>query len=151
MVVGEHGTSLVPLWSSATVAGRPILDLLSEHGALAHSIRRDIEHDVRYANIAIIEGTGASRFGIAAVVARLAAAVLRDERLAVPVGVHHARYCTTLSLPALVGARGVEDIVEPLMTDGERGQLERSASILRAATAECEAALDKFHSAELAS
>jgi L-lactate dehydrogenase len=141
MVVGEHGTSQVLLWSSATVAGRPVLDLLG-HNAHAEAVRREIEHDVRFANIAIIEGTGASRYGIAAVVARLTAAVLRDERVLLPVGVYQPGYGTTLSLPAVVGADGVHGVIEPPMTLNERRALERSAAVLRTATEQCEEALD---------
>jgi L-lactate dehydrogenase len=141
MVVGEHGTSQVLLWSSATVAGRPVLDLLG-HNAHAEVVRREIEHDVRFANIAIIEGTGASRYGIAAVIARLTAAVLRDERVLLPVGVYQPGYGTTLSLPAVVGADGVHGVIEPPMTLNERRALERSAAVLRTATEQCEEALD---------
>jgi L-lactate dehydrogenase len=141
MVVGEHGTSQVLLWSSATVAGRPVLDLLG-HNAHAEVVRREIEHDVRFANIAIIEGTGASRYGIAAVIARLTAAVFRDERVLLPVGVYQPGYGTTLSLPAVVGADGVHGVIEPSMTINERRALERSAAVLRTATEQCEEALD---------
>jgi L-lactate dehydrogenase len=142
MVVGEHGTSQVLLWSTATVAGRPVLDLLGANHPRPQQVRREVEHDVRYANIAIIEGTGASRYGIAAVAARLSAAVLRDERVLLPVGLYHPKYGTTLSLPAVVGAYGVDDVLEPPMTAEERVCLDRSAAILRAATEQCEDALD---------
>jgi L-lactate dehydrogenase len=141
MVVGEHGTSQVLLWSSATVVGRPVLDLLGRN-AHGEAVRGDIEHDVRFANIAIIEGTGASRYGIAAVAARLAVAVLRDERVLLPVGVYHPGYGTTLSLPAVVGADGVHGVIEPAMNSDERNALDRSAAILRAATEQCEEAHD---------
>lgn len=137
LVVGEHGTSQVLLWSSATIAGRPVLELLAQHGDRADAIRREVEHEVRYANIAIIEGTGASRFGIAAVNAHLASAVLRDARLLLPVGVFHPTYGATLSVPAIVGANGVERILPPQMDEQETAALERSASILRDASAEC--------------
>ncbi|HEX3545577.1 MAG TPA: lactate dehydrogenase [Mycobacterium sp.] len=142
MVVGEHGTSQVLLWSAATVAGQPVLDLLGAQHPRPHEVRQEIEHDVRYANIAIIEGTGASRYGIAAVVARLSAAVLRDERVLLPVGVYHTKYGTTLSLPAVVGANGVDHVLEPRMTVDERDCLDHSAAILRAATRDCDDALD---------
>jgi L-lactate dehydrogenase len=142
MVIGEHGTSQVLLWSTATIAGQPVLDLLAAQHAQPRQVRQEVEHSVRYANIAIIEGTGASRYGIAAVVARLSAAVLRDERVLLPVGVYHPHYGTTLSLPAVVGANGVDDVLEPSMTLDERACLDRSATILRAATRDCEDALD---------
>ncbi|MET8435110.1 hypothetical protein ABZV61_20400 [Streptomyces sp900116325] len=84
MVVGEHGTSEVLLWSSATVGGIPVTDLLGQHGRPVDDIRREVESDIRYANITIIEGTGASQYGIGAVSARLVEAVLRDERTVLP-------------------------------------------------------------------
>jgi len=73
-VVGEHGTSQVFLWSSARAAGAPALELLGQ------DVQSSVEHDVRYANITIIEGNQASQFGIGIVSARIAEAVLRDER-----------------------------------------------------------------------
>jgi L-lactate dehydrogenase len=148
MVVGEHGTSEVLLWSTASVADGPALDLLGRNGPPVEDVRKEIEDDVRYANIAIIEGTGASRYGIAAVAARLTAAVLRDERVLLPVAVHHPQYGTTLSLPAVVGANGVERVVEPSMSTDERAALERSAAILRAASQRCEQALTMVATAQ---
>jgi L-lactate dehydrogenase len=144
MVVGEHGTSQVLLWSTATVAGQPVLDLLDARYRRPQQVRQEIEHNVRFANIAIIEGTGASCYGIAAVVARLSAAVLRDERVLLPVGLYHPKYGTTLSLPAVVGASGVDDVLEPAMTVEERAGLNRSAAVLRTATEQCEDALDNL-------
>ena len=71
MVVGEHGTSEVLLWSSASVGGIPVLELLGNNGQSLDAVRKDIEEGIRYANITIIEGTGASQYGIGAVAARL--------------------------------------------------------------------------------
>jgi L-lactate dehydrogenase len=77
MVVGEHGTSEVLLWSSASVSGIPVLELLGQRGHPVEQLKQGVEHDIRYANITIIEGTGTSQYGIGAVSARLAEAVLR--------------------------------------------------------------------------
>jgi L-lactate dehydrogenase len=122
-VVGEHGTSQVFLWSSARVAGMPV----------AAVPRQSIEQDVRYANIAIIEGTGASQYGIGMVCARIAEIVLRDERAVIPVGAFNPAYGVTLSLPGVVGRAGVERILEPSMSDEEKQGLQRSADALRSA------------------
>jgi L-lactate dehydrogenase len=122
-VVGEHGTSQVFLWSSARVAGMPVTDVPRER----------IEQDVRYANIAIIEGTGASQYGIGMVCARLAEIVLRDERAVIPVGSFNPAYGVTLTLPSVVGRGGVERILEPSMSDEEQQALQRSADALRCA------------------
>ena len=63
MVLGEHGTSSVFLWSSARVGGRNLTDLLANSGNW-ETTRDEIEREVRYANITIIEGIGASQYGI---------------------------------------------------------------------------------------
>ncbi len=134
MVVGEHGTSVVFLWSSASVGGVPILDVLSRAGQPVDELKQEIEDEIRYANITIIEGTGASQYGIGAVSARLAEAVLRDERAVLPVAAYSPRYEVTLSLVSVLGAGGVQQMHEPAMTSDERAALERSAAILREAT-----------------
>jgi L-lactate dehydrogenase len=134
-VVGEHGTSEVLLWSSANVAGVPVLDILSRQGGRLDDVRADVESQIRYANISIIEGIGASQYGIGAVVARLAEAVLRDEQALFTVAAHDQERRVTLSLLSTLGAGGVSRTYLPAMSDDERQALERSAEILREATA----------------
>jgi len=133
MVIGEHGTSEVLLWSSASVGGIPVLELLGQDGQSVDQLKQEIEDDIRYANITIIEGTGASQYGIGVVSARLAEAVLRDERAVLPVAAYAPRYEVTLSLVSVLGAGGVQQMHEPAMTGDERAALERSAGTLREA------------------
>jgi L-lactate dehydrogenase len=136
MVLGEHGTSQVYMWSSARVGGRPVLDALAQHDLPIENFRRSIERDVRYANIAIIEGNAASQYGIGMVSARIAEIILRDERAVIPIGCYNPGYGVTLSLPTIVGRRGVVRILEPAMSTDERRALQRSADTLRSALAE---------------
>ncbi len=117
--------------SSASVSGIPVLDLLGNDGRSIQEIQREIENDIRYANITIIEGTGASQYGIGAVSARLAEAVLRDERAVLPVAAYCPRYGVTLSLVSVLGAGGVQQMLDPPMTAGKRAALENSAASLR--------------------
>jgi L-lactate dehydrogenase len=85
-ILGEHGTSEVFVWSSAHVAGTPIRQRLAQSLQNPDKFRRDIEQEVRFANISIIEGIGASQHGIGMVSARIAEMVLRDERAVIPIG-----------------------------------------------------------------
>ncbi|MCI2420711.1 NAD(P)-binding domain-containing protein [Saccharopolyspora sp. K220] len=133
MVVGEHGTSEVLLWSSAAVGGIPVLDLLGRHANSVDDVREEIENSIRFANITIIEGTGASQYGIGAVSARLVEAVLRDERAVLPVAAYSPRYEVTLSLASVLGSGGVQQMLEPVMDAHERTALAESASTLRKA------------------
>jgi L-lactate dehydrogenase len=141
-VLGEHGTSEVFIWSSARVAGVPVLAALqqtspssSTSNRAAAELRAGIEQEVRYANITIIEGNQASQFGIGMVAARIAEMVLRDERAVIPIGSYHPRYGVTLSFPSVVGRQGVVRILEPDISEEERQGLQRSAETLRNAVA----------------
>jgi L-lactate dehydrogenase len=130
-ILGEHGTSQVFLWSSASLAGVPLSDALQRTDRSREELQRSIEHDVRYANIAIIEGNQASQFGIGIASARIAEMVLRDERAVIPIGSYNTDYGVTISLPSIIGRKGVVQILEPQMSGEERQALARSADTLR--------------------
>jgi L-lactate dehydrogenase len=134
-ILGEHGTSEVFVWSSARIGGVPTLELLPECAQDREKFRRDVEHEVRYANITTIEGIGASQYGIGMVSARIAEIILRDERAVIPIASYNPRYGVTLSLPSILGHDGVVQILEPELSEDERQKLQRSAAMLRAATA----------------
>ena len=136
-VVGEHGTSSVFVWSSANVGGRSVENLANDRGMAFDSFRREIEKSVRYANISIIEGIGASQYGIGIVAARIAEAIAWDERAVLAVGSHIAEYGVTLSLPSVVGRGGVSEVIRPDLSDEETRALEQSAEVLRKALAKC--------------
>src|SRR6266851_3653391 len=131
MVLGEHGTSQVYLWSTAQVGGVRVLDALAQRDLPIEDVRRSIEREVRYANISIIEGNDASQYGIAMVSARIAEIVLRDEQAVIPIGAHNPLYGVTLSFPSVVGRQGAVRILEPAMSADEREALVRSADMLR--------------------
>ena len=122
-VIGEHGTSQVYLWSTASVAGKRIV--------AGDSFREDIEEEVRYANINIIEGTGASQLGIGVVTARIAEILARDEAAIVPIGSYREEYGVTLSVPSRIGRNGVAQVFMPPLAADEARALQKSAATLR--------------------
>jgi L-lactate dehydrogenase len=134
-VLGEHGTSEVFMWSTAQIAGVRLSDVLQQTRRGREELRHSIEQEVRYANITIIEGNQASQFGIGMVSARIAEIVLRDERAVIPIGSYNPKYGVTLSMPSVLGESGVEQILEPVMSDGERQALQHSAETLKGAVA----------------
>jgi L-lactate dehydrogenase len=133
-VLGEHGTSQIFHWSGARVGGVPIADALGQC-RVAHDegFRAGIEKEVRYANITIIEGIGASQYGIGMVCARIAEIVLHDEGAVVPIGVYNSKLGVTLSLPSVVGRDGCIQILDPPLSKDERIGLEQSVETLRKA------------------
>ncbi|MEA2134581.1 MAG: L-lactate dehydrogenase [Solirubrobacteraceae bacterium] len=135
LVVGEHGTSEVMLWSSVRVAGTPLAEALSlsDPRRSVDALREQVEREVRFANITIIEGNDASQFGIGVVCARITEAVLDDERVVMPVATYRARYGVAIGLPTVVGRGGAAGELEPSMSEQERRAFERSAETLREA------------------
>jgi L-lactate dehydrogenase len=132
-VIGDHGTSQVFLWSSARIGGVPLEALLKARGETLKNVREQLEKDVRYANITIIEGHDASQYGIGIVSARIAEMIVRDERAVVPVGSLQKEFGVTLSLPSIVGKGGVIAVLQPELSEDERAGLEKSAANLKAA------------------
>lgn len=125
-VLGEHGTSEVFVWSSARVGGRPVLDVLG-----GDNVREEIEREVRFANITIIEGIGASQYGIGIVCARIAEMILRDERAVIPIGRFNPKLGITLSVPSVVGRNGVERTIDTELSVQEEEGLQRSAAAIK--------------------
>jgi L-lactate dehydrogenase len=135
LVVGEHGTSQVFLWSAVRISGVPLATVLAQRGEALERLQQEVEREVRYANITIIEGTGASVYGISVVSARIAEMVLRDERAVIPIGSFNQEFGTTLSLPSIVGRNGVEEVLMPSLSAKERELLDKSAKSIREAAA----------------
>jgi len=115
--------------------GVPIAELIKRRGEVFEELKSAVEDAVRYANIAIIEGNGASQYGIGIVSARIAEMLLSDERAVVAVGSYQKRFGVTLSLPSIVGRDGIVEVLEPDLSHQERLKLDESADRLREALA----------------
>lgn len=137
-VIGEHGDSEVLVWSSAHVGGQWLFSYAEMRGApIDDAVRKRIDDSVRYAAYSIIEGKGATYYGIGAGLARLIQAILTDEKGLFTVSIFTPMIEgvpeITVSLPRIIGAGGVETTLYPALDEGERRALHRSASILKEA------------------
>lgn len=134
-VVGEHGDSEVVLWSGARAAGLP----LSRWPSWTAETEARIAASVRTAAYEIIQRKGATNHAIGLVTAALLRALLRDEHRVLTVSRVQEGVCgvrgVALSLPAVVGRGGAEQVIAPEMNDSERAALARSADVLRRAVA----------------
>ena len=88
---------------------------------------------MRFANINIIEGTGASQLGIGVAAARIAEIVVNDEPVVLPIGSYRPEHGLTLSLPSQIGRNGVARVFEPRLSADEARGLEKSVAALRRA------------------
>jgi L-lactate dehydrogenase len=139
--LGEHGDSEVLAWSSAKVGGVPLDDLAEQRGRnLTAEVKSRIDDGVRRAAYRIIEGKGATYYGIGAGLARIARSIRDDERavltLSMPVEGIEGIENVSLSLQQVVGAKGIVDTLEPTLSEEEKVLLEKSASVLREAANE---------------
>ena len=138
-VIGEHGDSEIVTWSNANVSGVPLSDFFALRGMQGigdlEASQKDIADDVKNAAYKIIEKKHATYYGIAASVVRLCRAVLKDEKCVLPISTClHGEYGiseVSLSVPAIVGSNGIEELVPVLLSEQERDDLLKSANILK--------------------
>jgi L-lactate dehydrogenase len=120
----------------------PAAGAFASRGGDVAEMRQAVEQEVRYANITIIEGIGASQLGIGMVSARIAEIVLRDESAVIPIGAFNPKFGVTLSLPGILGRKGVSRVLEPAMSEEELQGLQRSSDTLKAASRRIGALVD---------
>lgn len=135
VIIGEHGDSELAVWSGANVSGIPLSHFCELQGHFDHerSMARLYE-GVRDSAYEIIQRKGATYYGIAMAVARIAECVVKDERAVLPVSValggQYGLRGLSLSIPAIVGRNGVEQILEIPLSDDEQKALSASAGQL---------------------
>jgi L-lactate dehydrogenase len=140
-VLGEHGDSEVLAWSGVKVGGIPIAEFSRQMGQnLDEEVIDRIGDGVRRAAYRIIEGKGATYFGIGAGLAHIVQTIRDNGRRILTVSglttVVEEFAGTCLSLPRLVGASGIVAEFRPDLSDEEDENLRGSAQILRAAVNE---------------
>lgn len=137
-VLGEHGDSEVLAWSNARVGGMALDEFARQSGLnLTEEVKSRIDDGVRRAAYRIIEGKGATYYGIGAGLARIAQAIRGDERALLTVSIPTSGLAglddVSLSLPRVVGASGVVATMKPVLSVEEEAALRKSAEILREA------------------
>ncbi len=135
-VLGEHGDSEVLHWSGAVAGDLPVADAARQMGHdLAEVDRVRIDAAVRGAAYAIIQGKGATWFGIGGGLARIAEIIQNDERALITCSMSTAECLgvrdVALSLPRVLGAGGVVRTFMPDLDAEERTALKRSAELLK--------------------
>jgi L-lactate dehydrogenase len=138
-IIGEHGNSEIAAWSAARVAGVPLRDYCEAQRQDCPDFEEFLRR-VRSAAPDIIARKGYTSFAIASCVARICEAILRDEHTVLPVSTlmrgQYGIEGVYLSLPCVVGRRGVERVIELPLDAGELSGLRASAEVLRRALSE---------------
>jgi|TARA_R100000049_G_C1944248_1_gene88933 L-lactate dehydrogenase len=134
-VLGEHGDSEVLGWSSARAGAVPLAGFADQMGApLTADVRARIDDAVRRAAYRIIEGKGATWYGIGAGLARIVQAIRDDQRAVLSVSATTPEIQgvadVALSLPRVIGRAGVIATLLPDLDAGEATALRASAELL---------------------
>lgn len=128
-VLGEHGESQFVAWSTVKIGGVHITDYKTET-TLDLAALKDT---VRFGGWNILTGKGWTSFGIATATANIVGALLSDAKQVFPLAVFSEQTNTYIGQPAIIGANGVIDILEPSLTKEEQANFSNSAAVIRKA------------------
>jgi malate dehydrogenase len=131
VIIGEHGDSMVPLPRFSTVNGVPITELLSP-AQVTEAIER-----TRKIAAEVIALKGATIYAPAHGITRMVESVIKDKKMVLCLTAHlNGEYGVKdiyLDVPAVLGARGVERVIELKLNDEERAAFLKSVEVVRAA------------------
>jgi malate dehydrogenase len=133
VVIGEHGDSMVPLPRFSTVNGVPITELLSPA-----EVNDAVDHTRKIA-AEVIALKGATIYAPAHGIARMVETVIKDKKMVLCMTVHlngeYALKDVYVDVPAVLGARGVERVIELKLDSEESEAFQKSVEVVKAACA----------------
>ncbi|MFO1204395.1 MAG: L-lactate dehydrogenase [Burkholderiales bacterium] len=135
-IVAEHGDSAVPVWSLANIGGIPLAEFHAPNGrSLDAAQRQRIFEQTRDAGYAIIQRKQSTYYAIGMALLSIVVTIIRDQRTVMPVSLpltgQYGVSGMALSLPAVVGRSGAEDLLEIPMNDQEIDSFRKSALKLK--------------------
>ena len=135
-VIGEHGDSELAVWSGAQVAGIHINHFCELRGHFQHQEAMNrLYQEVRDSAYHIIERKGATYYGVAVAVKRIAEAIVKNEHAVLPISSlmqgEFGLNDLCLSIPTVVGNKGVEMVVDIYLDNEEKQKLLESAHALK--------------------
>ena len=132
-VIGEEGNIGLIAWSSVSVAGMPLEAFLKGRGLVWNNYDyQGITDEVLRANQRVIEGKGATFYGIGAVIAQLVEAIVHDRKAVFALSALTDPYGVAFSLPRVVGKNGIEQTLHLELSSKEQQKLEMTIGDLEA-------------------
>jgi L-lactate dehydrogenase len=131
MILGEHGDSMVPIWSSATLSGLP----LEQFPGMTPVVQKEIFEETKGSGAKVIKMKGGAGFAVGVAIRDVVHSISQDYREVLPVStLQMGKYGlrdVCLSVPTVVGCGGAREQVELALTQKERTGLQNSARVLR--------------------
>jgi len=143
LILGEHGDSMVPIWSSAAVSGLP----LEQWPGFTANSQREIFEKTKGAGAQVIKLKTGAGFAVGLAIREVVDAIVLNRQRVLPVsslqqGMYGLRD-VCLSVPTVVGCGGVRQQVELELTPKERMALQKSGQVLRETIDQVEARIGK--------
>ena len=137
-IIGEHGDSELPVWSSANISGIDLYGFCRINGVADYQQELDkMFEEVRTSAYKIIENKGATYYAIAEAVLRIVDSIVRDQDSILPVSTlvegHYGLSDICLGVPSVIGACGVKSVLDIPLSGGEYADLHASAKALKKA------------------
>src|SRR5437764_6404056 len=131
LILGEHGDSMLPVWSSATVNGLPLTGL----SECSPGFQNTVFERTRNSGSEVLKKKGGAGWAVGIAIRDVIHAVLLNKKELLPVsslvqGAYDVRD-TCLSVPTIIGRKGVEKHVEIKLWPKEQMALQQSAKTLR--------------------
>jgi L-lactate dehydrogenase len=145
MILGEHGDSMVPIWSAATVDGLS----LEQWPGWTQSLAQQAFEETKTAGAALIKLKSGSSMAVGHSIREVVEALARDTRRILPVStLQHGMYGVRdvcLSVPTVVGCGGCRQQIELSLTAKETLGIQQSARVLREIIDTVEKRVGKVH------
>lgn len=135
-IIGEHGDSELAVWSSANVSGINLNHFCEICGHYNHMEAMErLYEDVRDSAYEIIRKKGATYYGIAMAVRRIAECIVRNEHSILPVSSliegHYGLSGICMGVPTIVGSCGIQKVLDIPLNEEEQQKLAFSAAALK--------------------
>ena len=134
--MGEHGDSQIVPLSRVSVGGKPFAKLQKEYpDTLGKITIEDLQDEVRQAGMTVIIGKKSTEFGIGIALSEIVKSIVYDEKRIWSLSVHldgeYGQKDVAAGVPAVIGADGIEEIVEMDLTEEEKSQFAHSCDVIR--------------------
>lgn len=134
MIIGEHGDSELPVWSTADIGGRPLSMLLDELPNKDEFMEKTYVN-VRDAAYEIIEAKGSTYYGVAMGLARITKAIMSDQNAVLTVSARlegeYGHDDVYIGVPAIINKDGIREIIELPLNDVETQQFSKSVETIK--------------------
>lgn len=130
-IIGEHGDSEFPVWSSLSIGPLSIQEYCKREQVDFEEIKNNVTHSVKNAAYEIINSKGYTNYAIGIAVRRIVEAILRDERSILTISTYNAIDDVYYSVPNIVGRSGQIMKICPEFNEEEQALLDESKKILK--------------------